>query len=282
MSRMYISGCNWQDFLLQLSQIVIMPELPDLQVFSRNLNKKIAGKKVKKLNVRVTKKLKVLVETFKEALEGEVIKEVYREGKELHIAFKNGNVLGLHLMLHGDLHLFEKKNENKNTIFELFFSDGSGLALTDWQGVATPALNPEQRNAPDALSKEITIDFLKKQLQKTRTNVKNLLLDQYVIRGIGNAYADEILWDAGISPFSISNKIPDGKIRQLAKSIKKVLSNAEKQILKSHPDIIKGEVRDFLQIHHSKKTKSPTGAAIHNKVVGSRKTYYTNEQELYK
>jgi formamidopyrimidine-DNA glycosylase len=259
-----------------------MPELPDLQVFSRNLNKRIAGKKIKKLSVPVTKKLKVSVNKLREALEGQVVKEVYREGKELHISFKNGNVLGLHLMLHGDLYFFEEKNDNKNTIIELFFDDGTGLALTDWQGVATPTLNPEQREAPDALSKEVTTEFLRLQMQKTRTSVKNLLLDQHIIRGIGNAYADEILWDAGISPFSASNKIPGDKIKALAKSIKKVLNDAEKQILKANPDIIKGEVRDFLLIHHSKKTKSPTGAIIHNKVAGSRKTYYTDEQEVYK
>ena len=89
------------------------------------------------------------------------------------------------------------------------------------------------------------------------------------------------MWDAGISPFSVSNKIPDDKIRALAKSIRKVLLNAEKQILKSHPDIITGEIRDFLVVHHSKKAQSPTGAKIHTKVVGSRKTYYTDEQQLY-
>jgi formamidopyrimidine-DNA glycosylase len=60
------------------------------------------------------------------------------------------------------------------------------------------------------------------------------------------------------------------------------LNNAEKQIIKTHPDIISGEVRDFLQIHHSKKMKSPTGAAIQYKTSGSRKTYFTDEQELFK
>lgn len=222
-----------------------MPELPDLQVFSRNLHKKLAGKKIKKLDIPVKTKLKTPVTKFKKELEGQVLTKVYRDGKELHLAFKNGSVLGLHLMLNGDIHLFTGKNENKNTVLELFFDDGSGLALTDWQRLATPTLNPETPEAPDALSKEMTTGFLKEQLQKTRSAIKNLLLDQHVIRGIGNAYADEILWDAGISPFSQSNKIPDSRINSLAKSIRKVLNNAEKQIMKSNPDIISGELRDF-------------------------------------
>ena len=263
-------------------QIQNMPELPDLQVFSRNLHKKLAGKKLNKLSIPVTKRIKVSVAGFKKALLGQVISMVYREGKELHIAFKNGNVLGLHLMLHGDLHFLEGNNQEKHTIIELRFDDGTGLALTDWQKMATPTLNPETREAPDALSKSITVDFLQEQLQKTRSTVKSLLLDQHIIRGIGNAYADEILWDARISPFSVSNKIPRDKVKTLGRSIKKVLNQAENQILKKHPEIISGEIRDFLQIHHSKKTESPTGAVILNKVSGSRKTYYTEEQVEYK
>ena len=84
-----------------------------------------------------------------------------------------------------------------------------------------------------------------------------------------------------ISPFSVCNKIPADKVRDLAKSIRKVLTTAEKKILKSHPDIINGEVRDFLDIHNSKKQKSPTGALIRTSKAASRKTYYTDEQELF-
>lgn len=258
-----------------------MPELPDLQVFSRNLNKWITGKKIRTVNIPVTNKLKVSAAKFKQALTGKTITKVYREGKELYIAFTEGHVLSLHLMLHGDLYFFEGRNENKNTIIDLLFDDDSGIALTDWQRMATPTLNPEKRDTPDALSKSINYSFLKQELHKKRTAIKSLLIDQKFIRGIGNAYADEILWDALISPFSVSNRIPDKKIRILAKSIRKVLTNAEKQILKSHPDIINGEIRDFLLIHHSKRAKSPTGAVIHTKVAGSRKTYYTDEQELF-
>ena len=268
-------------FILWFEKQNAMPELPDLQVFSRNIHKKVAGKKIKRLNVLLNTRIKASVRKLKKELEGQVVKSVYREGKELHIACKNGSVLGLHLMLHGDIHLFAGKNENKNTIIEMIFDDDTGLALTDWQKMATPTLNPQPRDAPDALSKPVNSKFLQSELKKTRTSVKNVLLDQNIIRGIGNAYADEILWDAGISPFSESNKIPVDKIKALAKSIKKVLTNAEKQILKSHPDIIKGEVRDFLLIHHSKKTNSPTGATIRSKVSGSRRTYYTDEQVLF-
>jgi len=258
-----------------------MPELPDLQAFSGNLNKALAGKTLKKVTVVNDKKLKVPVDELRESLEGQKLSKIERIGKELHFEFDNGNVLGFHLMLNGELHLFEKKNDKKNTIIELLFEDEKGLVMTDFQGMATPTLNPEERDAPDALSGDVTFDFLKNKLQK-KTVIKTVLLDQNVIRGIGNAYADEILWEARIHPSSASNKIPDNKIKDLVKCIKDELNNAIKQILKAKPDIITGEVREFLKIHNPRKKESPTGSSIKVIMIGGRKTYYTDEQELYK
>ncbi len=68
--------------------------------------------------------------------------------------------------------------------------------------MATPTLNPAPSAAPDALSEEVNFEFLKTLLSTKKGSIKNILLDQKLIRGIGNAYADEILWDARISPFS--------------------------------------------------------------------------------
>jgi formamidopyrimidine-DNA glycosylase len=259
-----------------------MPELPDLQAFCRNLSKKLVGKRVEKIHVAQTKKLKSPPSAFQQAFQGAALISVYRDGKELHLKFDNGNVLGLHMMLKGQLQYFENSNEHKFTIIDLLFQGGLGLALTDFQKQATPTLNPEPRAAPDALSRKAGYKFLKDQLPGSRAAIKKLLMDQDVIRGIGNAYADEILWHAGISPFSLSNKIPDSAIRKLAQSIKTVFAKAEKQILKADPEIIGGEVRDFLVIHNPKRSHSPTGAKILIDESGRRKTYYTKEQRLFK
>ena len=256
-----------------------MPELPDLQAFSHNLDKKLAGKTVKDVIVHNAKKLNVTAKELQDKLEKQQLKTIYRDGKELHIKFSDGDVLGLHLMLHGKLFLFEGKNANKYSIIELVFTDDTGLVLTDFQGIATPTLNPDEKDAPDAME-DNAATHLQEKLSRTKTNVKTVLLDQKIIRGIGNAYADEILWDAKISPFSASNKIPADKVKDLVKSIHSVLKNAEKQIIKANPDIINGEMRDFMNIHNSKKKQSPTGSEILVKE-GSRKTYYTEEQELY-
>lgn len=258
-----------------------MPELPDLEAFSLNLQKELSGKRLQKLTAVNKSKLKIPEKELKSTLENQELKRIYREGKELRFEFADGNILGLHLMLNGDMYLFEKSNEHKYPIVELLFDDDTGLVVTDFQGMANIALNPEEKTSPDALSGEMDFKYLKEQLMKTRTVIKKLLMKPEVIRGIGNAYADEILWHARISPLSVCNKIQKENIKVLAKSTKTVLQNAIKQIHKTKPGIISGEVRDFLDIHNSTKKKSPTGADIKQIMIGGRKTYYTDEQELF-
>jgi formamidopyrimidine-DNA glycosylase len=259
-----------------------MPELPDLNVFAKNLGKVLTGKTIQKIVVTNRRKLKIPVSKLKKEIEGSKLKKVYREGKELHFEFSNGNVLGMHLMLKGTLYLIEGKNDKKSTIIEIHFNNNKVLVLTDYQGSANVNLNPVGKDSPDALSDELDYKFLKQKLEKKRTNIKTFLVDQNIVRGIGNAYADEILWKSKIHPESVCYNIPDDKIKTLAKAIKSVLRDAEKQILKISPDIISGEERSFLKIHNSKKKESPTGAKIQNKMLNSRITYFTREQKQYK
>ncbi len=256
-----------------------MPELPDLQVFARNLNQLFKGKTLEQVEVPHDKKLNVSIKILKDALKGAKLQEVKRVGKELYFEFDNKHILGLHLMLHGEFRLFDGENKHKPTIIELYFEGTQSLAVTDFQGAVTPTLDPEEKDAPDAL--DVDEEYLAGKLSKTKTPVKTVLMDQKILRGIGNAYADEILWDAKISPFSPSNKLPHAVISKLVKSINKVLEDAEKQIIKSNPDLISGEVRDFLKVHVPRQKQTATGATIHQNELNSRKTYYTDEQELF-
>lgn len=258
-----------------------MPELPDIEVFSFNLKQRYAGKELKKIIAVNPKKLKDTQKDLSKALEGNKLVDVYRSGKELRFKFSNHSLLGMHLMLTGDIHSFEFENTFKSTIIELHFTDGSGLALTDRMKNANVKLDPVDKDGVDALSKELNFKYLKKAFDK-KAIVKNILLDQNIIRGIGNGYSDEILWQARISPFSIANAIPDEKIKELPKLIKKVLTSATSKILISHPGLITGEVKDYLDIHHKKKTTSPTGFPILIHEKSGRRTHYTEEQVLYK
>lgn len=257
-----------------------MPELPDLQAFSQNLQKRITNKKILDVHL-ISKKANVTAEELKHTIHGQTIKSVYREGKELRLKFSNDVILGLHLMLHGQLHVTPSDEAVKFSMMELVMEDDLKFTMSDFQKQARPTLNPVHNETPDALSAEINYKFLKAVLAKKKAVIKNVLLDQSIIRGIGNAYADEILWDAKISPFSHSNKIPEDAIKKLGHSIKKVLEGAIKEILEAEPDIISGEVRDFLKIHQTRIPASPTGKPIEIRKTGARKTYFTAEQVLY-
>jgi len=215
------------------------------------------------------------------AVGNQVLKKIVRDGKELHFIFANKKILAIHLMLRGKLKWYEQEDVPKYSLATLTFNIPFRLAVTDVLRKANLTLNPEPSDVPDVLSSQANLAFWKKILQ-THATIKNVMRDQEVIRGIGNAYSDEILWQAKISPFSVANKIPPAKIKTLVNTIKSVYTKAQKQIHKEQPDIIGGEVRDFLKVHNSRKKKSPGGATIKVKTSGSSKTYYTDEQVLYK
>lgn len=256
-----------------------MPEIPDLNIFNKNLSKRLIGKVLIEINILVPRKLKVPESALKEAFEGQKLAAISREGKELHFAFENGRVLGLHLMLHGTMFWYDDKNENKFTIAELLFSDGTGLAITDWQKAVILTLDPKPTKVPDALS--IPDDYLIAALKVTSHPIKTVLTEGKVVRGIGNAYVDEILYSAKISPFSKANKIPENKVDTIIKAIKNVLTDAESHISKVFPDTITEKERDFLQVHRPRHQLTPSGETILKAEINSRKTYYTEGQELF-
>ena len=258
-----------------------MPEIPDIEVFCRNLKDLLTGKKVSAVKVVNGKKLKDKPAELSKALEGQKVLDVYRSGKELRIQFSKDVLLGIHLMLTGDLHFLKEKNERKSTIVEIHFGDGSFLALTDRMKNAHVKLSPVDKDGIDALHKDFNFKKLKEILANRKTAIKNILIDQDLIRGIGNSYSDEVLWQTRISPFSKANAIPDEKIKDLVTTIKKVLKEATEKIYKNHPGKINSEVKDYLQIHTKKKTESPTGSPILMAERGMLKTFYTDEQVLY-
>ena len=220
------------------------------------------------------KKLKDSQKDLSKNLAGLVLKDIYRSGKELRFLFSNGKILGMHLMLTGDIFVFDKVNEHKFTIVEMHFKDGKGIALTDRMRNANIKLNPVDKDGVDVFDKKFNLKYLASILNR-KSKIKDLLIDQDFILGIGNGYADEILWKTKISPYSNPAAIPIEKLKEL---IKKAIV----QISKKYPDIIQGEIKELLKIHTLKKTESPTGYPniIDNK--SSRKTYYTTEQILYK
>lgn len=256
-----------------------MAELPDLTVFANILTRKFKGKTVDGITVTETRKLNVSAKELKEALEGRELTSVSREGKTLQLHFSGGQILGLHLMLRGELVALDGDETPRFQIMAIRFKNGEGFAVIDLQKQATPTLNPKAVDVPDAL--ELDQDDFTALLAKKRSVIKTLLMDQKVMRGIGNSYTDEILYHADVSPFSIANTITPKAVTKLFNSIKTVLEKAIKDITEANGDELTGELKDFMMVHSPKLKTTARGETIKTEKIGGRTTYYTDTQELF-
>lgn len=261
-----------------------MPELPDLHVFSMNLKKRILDKPVVSAAVHNGIRVSVPSDKFIKGVINSKIVDIVRIGKELYFHLSNGNVFSVHLMLNGQFRLssVDEIDGIRNKIISIDFEDKSALSVSDYQGLCRITFNPRISNVPDALSEEFNYAYFADTVRRNpRMNVKAFLIDQNLLRGIGNAYADEILWKAGISPECVVGKIPGEALKGLFSAIADVLTDAIDKILKIAPDIVSGEERSFLKVHNPKKSATDEGDAIIVKQVASKKTYYTKKQKLF-
>lgn len=258
-----------------------MPELPDLEAYSKNLEKSVSNKTIKEVIIIKPGKLNVSKEEIGDALKSSKIIAFKRNGKEMLLHFNNGNIVSIHLMLEGK---FKVASDIESIDFKMFAFDFGDefLVVSDPKGWAKMELNPETPTSPDALSDEFSKEFfLEKTKENKSKNIKAFLIDQDIVRGIGNAYVDEILWDAKISPESKAGRLPENAAIRLYDSIKTVLTKSIDEILKINPNIINGEVRDFMKVHSKVKKTCPNGYPIISKKIASKTTYYTEEQELF-
>lgn len=259
-----------------------MPELPDLTVFAENLGKAVIGKKIAGIEYQGSKNARTSTAELTRALGGSTVTKVERVGKRVCFGTDNGGSFCVHLMLTGGFVLrgADAKGRIDFPVLKVTFGDGSLLAVEDPKGWANVTLNPEPDEAPDAL--EVSAEYLREKFRKRpRTQVKAFLLDQQMVGGIGNAYSDEILWQARISPKSQVGKLPPEAVDALVAAIPAVLNEATDYLRKHHPDIVAGEYREFLKVHGPTLKHSPTGSRIVKEQILSKKTYYTDEQTLY-
>ena len=163
------------------------------------------------------------------------------------------------------------------------FEDEQALVISDFQGLCKITFNPIKTNVPDALGEAFDFEYLRNQVNNNRRkNVKAFLIDQNIVKGIGNAYADEILWKANISPESTVGKIPEANLKELFNAISYILKDAIVNIENISPEIISGEERSFLKVHNSQKKYTDEGDEILIKKIASKITYYTEKQQLFK
>jgi len=266
-----------------------MPELPDLHIFSENLKKRILDKNIASVAVYNPRKIDT-PDMFCGKLTGTSIRDIVRDGKELFFLLANDHCFSVHLMLNGKFFITSQNDlESINSkITALCFentsssNDGAAFVVADFQGLCKITLNPKKPKAPDAMSDTFTLSYFSDTLKKNAyKNIKAVLIDQYVVRGIGNAYVDEILWKADISPESVAGKIPEEKVKDLYEAIPFIFNDAIHNIQKISPDIISGEERSFLRVHNRNKKITDEGDKIIVKTKATKTTYFTDKQKRY-
>ena len=230
-----------------------MPELPEVETIVQQLNKEITGKVINDIWTDYPKSLKgnLSLTKFSKNVIGQKITKVIRRGKNILIFLENNLIILVHLKLTGHFLIgkYSRVNESwqppkgnlsdpANSFIHWVFSlsDGRQLALSDKRKFIKIMLLKQSdldriedlKIGIDPLSPEFTLELLVNLLKSSNKSIKDFLLDQKFIAGIGNIYANEILWEAQISPFVKTREITFPETKALHQAIIKILRNAIK------------------------------------------------------
>jgi formamidopyrimidine-DNA glycosylase len=216
-----------------------MPELPEIETIKNQLKPHLLGKTIKQVKVLRPS----MFYGDKNKVKNKKIKKISRRAKMLILHLKK-TYLVIHLKMSGQL-FFKKKDEknktknkilpSKHTRIIFKFKDKSKLFFNDirtfgWIKVLNRKnlKNYFSKFGPEPLKKDFTFSYLKKIFSQTQRKIKQVLLDQAKIAGIGNIYSNEALFLADINPKTKANKLKDKQIKKLHQSIQKVLKKAIK------------------------------------------------------
>ncbi|MCK4234781.1 hypothetical protein KAX75_10150 [candidate division WOR-3 bacterium] len=244
-----------------------MPELPELELIKKILNREIIGKEIEIPVFTKPYILKGIFPGYEKAFPSR-IEKIERRGKFLLFQLKSSLRIVIHPMKSGRIKISPEKNRvGKFTACYLKLNDGRVIEIVEYgkEKMAKIYIVKDSSNIPgfrnigiDPFDSNFTTNYLKELLTKKRKNLKLFLKDQKKISGIGNAYSDEILWEAQLSPFASSDLLNDTEIANFYCSIKKVLRNGIKEIEKrTKGKIVMKEPREFMQVYERKGEPCP-------------------------
>lgn len=206
-----------------------MPELPEVETIKRELEKVILGKKIVEVLIHNPKVIREpQPEKFKKELAGVTIKNILRKAKVLILELSNAKALAIHLKMTGQL-VYPGAGKLSRVSFRL--ADGKTLDFNDQRLFAELRLLDDWRSlkfiqglGPEPF--DITAEQFKQALDKKKTKIKPLLMDQTFISGIGNLYAAEALFRARIHPQRPANSLSEKEKEALFQEIKDTLKEA--------------------------------------------------------
>lgn len=262
-----------------------MPEAPELEVVKGFLTDHAVGATVDAARVLRPSVLRSMAGDFEDDVAGRSIESIRRKGKFLTLALSDDRLLVINPMLTGGLQWSQPADRVfKRTCFTLTLSNGRELRYIDERQMGRVYyVSPDQVGeipqyadmGPDALDEPLSLNELKERLRPFRGEIKGILTRGRVISGIGNAYVDEILWEAEIYPFRKKRELTDADLQRLLDSSTLVISRAVGQVREAMAGDIHRKRRDFLKVHNRGGEPCPRcGAAISQLTANQRITSY--------
>lgn len=258
-----------------------MPELPDLEVIREFLASCLAGVAIEAAEVRRPLVMRNLLPGDPaEHLVGRRFVDARRRGKFLLLPLDDETTVVVNPMLAGRLRYGQPlKRHRARDALVLHLSDGHELRYHDAKDMGKVYLAADLTQiptfatlGPDADDPALTLDVFHQRLRRHRGEIKGVLSNQSFVAGIGNAYADEICWRAGIYPFRRRPSLSDQEVAQLYAAMGNVLAEAITTLRERVGAAIDVEVRDFLAIHGKAGQPCPTCNQPISKVTRSRRT----------
>jgi formamidopyrimidine-DNA glycosylase len=268
-----------------------MPELPEVELVVRSLRKAIVGRKILTAELLYRRLAPGhSPKNFAKTLRDAEIHSVERRGKFILFKFVSENTLVTHLRMSGRFLLLQPDNETpKHTNAVFYFDDETRLVFNDQRhfGLMKIAKNGQLDKlfsdlAPEPLGDEFTPDYLHNVMQASRRSIKEFLLDQTKVCGLGNIYASETLFISKINPKTPANKISWKRSAPLHSAIQQVLSESIEHgsTLNIDPNRIEdsyyggGYEKHWRVYDQEGELCQDCRAPIKRIVQGSRSTYY--------
>ena len=214
-----------------------MPELPEVEVCRRGLQPEVEGQTILGATVRVPRLRLPLSAKLGETLAGQRVTAVRRRGKYLLLDCQGGvedGCLIIHLGMSGNLRFVAPetpvaKHDHVDLLFArqvLRFSDPRRFGVVLWQAADVPPHPLLAVLGLEPLGDEFTAEWLWTATRRRAAPIKPLLMDSHLVVGIGNIYASESLFRAGISPLRAANRISGERYERLVPAIRQTLSDA--------------------------------------------------------
>ncbi len=214
-----------------------MPELPEVETTLRGITPHIKDQTVSKVIIRQPKLRWPIPSELPQLIEQQTLQNLSRRAKYLLLHFRPGTLL-IHLGMSGSLRIITTDTPpEKHDHFELLFKHQSGIRLTDprrfgavlWLGKTPNTHTLLNKLGPEPLSNDFSADYLYHISRKRKVSIKQFLMNQNIVTGIGNIYCTEALFYAGINPTRAAGQISANEYHHLVIEIKKTLTLAINQ-----------------------------------------------------